>query len=78
MAKFVKSNYSETINGLMSDANDRMVMNAHYMFNNLKPVQCTFYNIDKDASTYDQAVWNEASVIGPISPFKYNKIKNQT
>ena len=78
MAKFVKSNYSETINGLMSDANDRMVMNAHYMFNNLKPVQCTFYNIDKDASTYDQAVWNEASVIGPISPFKYNKIKNAT
>jgi len=78
MATFVKSNYAESVSTLISDANERVVTNNHYMYNNLKPVNLTFYNIDKTGSTWDTGTITEFAVLGKESPFRYNKIKNAT
>lgn len=78
MAKFVKSSYSETVSTLISDANSRVVTNNHYMYNNLKPITMTFYNIDKTGSTWDTGTITEFAVLGKESPFRFNKIKNAT
>lgn len=78
MASFLNSSYTNAVTQLMSDANDRMVINPHYMFNQMSPVQCTFYNLNKDGSVYDPATWSEFSLLGPNSPFLYDKIKNAT
>lgn len=78
MATFVKSNYAESVSTLISDANERVVTNNHYMYNNLKPINLTFYNIDKTGSTWDTGTITEFAVLGKESPFRYNKIKNAT
>lgn len=78
MAKFVKSNYAESVATLISDQNQRMVKNNHYMLNNLKPVNMTFYNISKTGSTWDTGSITEMAVLGRQSPFRFNKIKNAT
>lgn len=78
MATFLNNRYTDTATGLISDANDRMVINPHYMYNQMKPVQCIFYNLSVEGSGYDVATYTEYAIIGPRSPFKFNKIKNCT
>lgn len=75
MAKFINQNYKNTISNLV-DNSIKIMQNNSYVFNNLKPVPCTFYNVDETGSTLDVGTHAEYTYLGPNSPFRYNKIKD--
>lgn len=75
MSKFVNQNYKNTITSLV-DNSIQIMRNNSYVFNNLKPIPCTVYNVDETGSTLDPGTHFEYSPLGPESPFRFNKIKD--
>lgn len=75
MSKFINQNYKNTVSTLV-DNSINIMRNNSYVFNNLKPVPCTFYNIDETGSTLDAGTNFEYTLLGPNSPFRFNKIKD--
>lgn len=75
MSKFVNQNYKNTISDLV-DNSIQIMRNNSYVFNNLKPVPCTVYNVDETGTTLDPGSHFEYSPLGPESPFRFNKIKD--
>lgn len=75
MAKFINQNYKNTISSLV-DNSIQIMKNNSYVFNNLKPVPCTFYNVDETGTTLDIGTHAEYAFLGPNSPFRYNKIND--
>lgn len=75
MGKFINKSYSKTIDSLTSGMIQK-VKTANYVFNNKPPVMCDWYNIDKDATTFDEGTGAEYSAIGKNSPIRYKLIKD--
>lgn len=75
MSKFINQNYKNTISQVV-DNSINIMRNNSYVFNNLKPVVCTVYNVDENASTLDVGSHSEYTFLGPNSPFRFNKIED--
>ena len=75
MGKFINKSYVNTIDSLTSGTIQK-VKTANYVFNNKPPVVCDWYNIDKDATTFDEGTGAEYSAIGKNSPIRYKLIKD--
>ena len=73
--KFINKAYSDTINSLTSGTIQK-VKTANYVYNNMPPVICDWYNSDKDASTLDEGTGMQYSDVGKTSPRKYKVIKD--
>lgn len=73
--KFINKAYSDTINSLTSGTIQK-VKTANYVYNNMPPVICDWYNSDKDASTLEEGTGMQYSDVGKTSPRKYKVIKD--
>ncbi len=73
--KFINKAYSNTINSLTSGTIQK-VKTANYVYNNMPPVICDWYNTDKDASTLDESTGMQYSDVGKTSPRRYKVIKD--
>lgn len=73
--KFINKSYSNTINSLTSGTIQK-VKTANYVYNNMPPVICDWYNTDKDASTLDEGTGMQYSDVGKTSPRRYKVIKD--
>lgn len=73
--KFINKAYSNTINSLTSGTIQK-VKTANYVYNNMPPVICDWYNTDKDASTLDEGTGMQYSDVGKTSPRRYKVIKD--
>ena len=73
MGKFINKNYSNAIGSMKQNTIDR-VKNANYVFNDKPPIIVNWYNIDKEATTFDEGTGAEYSQIGKSSPIRYRKI----
>lgn len=75
MGKFINKSYTNTIDSLTTGTIQK-VKNANYVFNNKPPVLCNWYNIDKEATTFDEGTGAEYVAIGKNSPIRYKLIKD--
>lgn len=75
MGKFINKSYVNTIDSLTSSTIQK-VQTANYVFNGKPPVVCDWYNIDRDATTFDEGTGAEYSAIGKNSPIRYKLIKD--
>ena len=73
--KFINKSYVNTIDALTKGTVTK-VQNANYVFNDKPPVICTWYNINRDATTFDQATNAEYAPLSLKSPIRYNKIQD--
>lgn len=75
MGKFINKSYTNTIDSLTTGTIQK-VKNVNYVFNNKPPVLCNWYNIDKEATTFDEGTGAEYVAIGKNSPIRYKLIKD--
>ena len=73
MGKFVTTNYSETINSV-TETVKTFLNNPYYLFTDKKPTMVTYYNLNCEKSTLDEAARINYSDLGPNCPLRYNRI----
>lgn len=73
--KFLNKRYVNTIDSLKKNTIDR-VKNSNYIFNDSPPIIGIWFNMNKDATTFDEGTGAEYSPLGTHSPIRYNKIIN--
>lgn len=73
MAKFLNTQYKNTINSLVDGFKERL-SNPYYIFTDKKATIVTYYNQNTTKSTLDEGSQTEMEPIGPNSPIRYNKI----
>ena len=74
--KFINKSYVGTIDALTKGTVTK-VQNANYVFNDKPPVVCdSWYNQNKEATTFDEGTRSEYVTLGKQSPIKFNKIKD--
>lgn len=73
MGKILNTTYHDSVQNITNFYND-LVNNPFYIFNEKKPVICTYYNINKDFSSLDPGSKLNMDNIGDESPIKYNRI----
>lgn len=75
MGKYLKTTYHESVKNVTGFYSD-LVNNPFYVFNDKKPVICTYYNINKDYSSLDPGSKIHMDNMGIESPIRYNKISD--
>ena len=73
MGKILNTTYKDTVKTITNFYND-LVNNPFYVFNDKKPVLCTYYNINKDFSSLDPGSKIHMDNLGDESPIRYNRI----
>lgn len=73
--KFINKSYVNAIDTLTKGTIDR-VQNANYIYNNHKPVVSTWFNMNKEGTTFDEATRAEYVQLGKLSPIKFNQISD--
>lgn len=67
--------YIQTVNSLVNTINDKL-NNPYYKFTDKKPTVVTYYKINKERTTLDEASGLAYQSVGNVSPIKYNRINN--
>ena len=73
MGKFVDTQYTSAIDNVSSTV-ESLLNNPYYMWNDKKPTLVTYYHINAEQSTLDEASGMNYSDLGPNCPFRYNQI----
>lgn len=73
MGKILTTTYHDSVQHLTEFYND-LINNPFYQFNDKKPVLCTYYNIDKTASSLDPGSKLIMDNIGDQTPLRFNRI----
>ena len=73
MGRILQTTYQDTVNQVTNFYSD-LVNNPFYIYNDKKPVICTYYNINKDYSSLDPGSKIHMDNIGSDSPIRYNRI----
>lgn len=73
--KFINTQYADSIDNL-TDFHKDLLNNDFYMFTggDQRPSKCTYYNINKEQSTYDGGSKLIYSEMGEDTPLRYDKI----
>ena len=74
MGKFINTAYTNAIEDV-SGTIKSLLNNPYYMWNDKKPTLVTYYHINAEMSTLDEASGLNYSDLGPNCPFRYNKIE---
>lgn len=75
MGRFINTTYNNTVNSLVTAANEKL-QNPFTTFPDGKgPTEVTFFNINKDKSTFDKATGDTYEEYGPDSSLFYDKIE---
>lgn len=75
MSKFINTTYQTTVQHLV-DASNSKLNNPYYQYNDERPTELTYYNINQKESTIDNSTSYIYQDIGDNSGIKYNKINN--
>lgn len=75
MGKILNMKYNNTIDSLVQGQKDRL-NNPFYKFIDKAPTEVTFYNINTEATTHDEATDNDYAQISDDSPLRFNKIEH--
>lgn len=76
MGKFTNSSYTDEVESLQDGMKQNIIDNPFYKFNAAKETIVTYYNMDIENSTVDEAAGNiETYISRPDSPIKYRKIE---
>lgn len=73
MSKILNTTYNESVEKL-SSFQENLVSNPFYLYNDKKPVLCTYFNINKSYSSSDPGSGLIMDNIGSDSPIRYNMI----
>lgn len=76
MAGFNNTKYSNTIDSLLTTMKNKIETNPNYKFTDKNPYTVTYFNINRDRSTLDEAAKITASSISPKGGIFWNKITN--
>lgn len=77
MGKFTNSSYVDELNSLQTGFKENILDNPFYKYNAVPESIVTYYNLDKENSTLDEAANNiEIYINRADSPIKYRKIEN--
>ena len=73
MGKFIDTSYTRSIDNV-SETVKSLLNNPYYMWSDKKPTIVTYYHINAEKSTTDQAAGIPYADLGPQCPFRFNKI----
>ena len=73
MGKFIDTAYTQAVDNV-SETVKSLLNNPYYMWTEKKPTTVTYYHINAEQSTLDQAAKIPYSDLGPRCPFRFNKI----
>lgn len=77
MGKFTNSSYVDELDSLQTGFKENILDNPFYKYNAVPESIVTYYNLDKENSTLDEAANNiEIYINRADSPIKYRKIEN--
>lgn len=77
MGKFTNSSYVDELDSLQTGFKENILDNPFYKYNAVPESIVTYYNLDKENSTLDEAANNIEVYIDRVdSPIKYRKIEN--
>ena len=77
MGKFTNSSYVDELDSLQTGFKENILDNPFYKYNAVPESIVTYYNLDKENSTLDEAANNiETYIDRANSPIKYRKIEN--
>ena len=75
MGKFINQELIEGVNKTLDGFKERL-NNPFYAFNQQKPYTVTYFNINKEHTSFDEASGLNYDSVGEYSSIKYNKINN--
>ena len=75
MGKFINTSYTTAVNDV-SNTVKTLLNNPYYMWTDKKPTLVTYYPINMERSTLDQAARIPYADVGEHSPIRYDRIKN--
>ena len=73
--KFINTDQKVMLN-MSTDNMKSLINNPYYLFSDKKGSLCTYYNLNTTKTTLDEATGGNYSVVGPNSPFRFNKIND--
>ena len=73
MGKFIDTSYTKAVDNV-SETVKSLLNNPYYMWSDKKPTTVTYYHINAEKSSLDQAAQIPYSDLGPRCPFRFNKI----
>lgn len=73
--RFSNTQYNDTVNSLVSTMK-KVINNNFYKYSDKAPTSTTYYHLNKEASSLDEASRLAYNNVGDDSPFFYNKINN--
>ena len=73
--QFITTDYNNTIDSLLTGEKTRLE-SSFYKFNDKPPTPVTFFNINEEETTLDEALQNSYNQVSPESGFRFNKIEN--
>ncbi len=73
MGKFITTQYADAINDV-TETVKTFLNNPYYLFTDKKPTLVTYYNLNCEKSTLDEAARINYSDLGPNCPLRYNRI----
>lgn len=74
-SKFINTQQKMTIDNIIDGFQER-VKNPYYKFTDLAPTPVTYYHINRERSTLDEALKIEQSRLGDDSPLRFDRINN--
>lgn len=75
MGRFIDTSYTEAVKDVTSTVKS-LLNNPYYLYNDKKPTTVTYYNINSERSTLDEAARISYSDLGPNCSLRYNRIKD--
>ena len=73
--KFINTDQKVMLN-MSTDNMKSLINNPYYLFSDKKGSLCTYYNLNTTKTTLDEATGGNYSLVGPNSPFRFNKIND--
>lgn len=75
MGNFINTRYKDTVSAITEISKD-ILKNPYYLYNDKKSCNTTYYHINKEKSTLDEAARIPYADLGPECPFRFNVIKD--